>query len=143
MEDRTVRRTLGHSAVGVWLRRGNHLGNGKANGPEAVGMGRPRRTAGIHKLPDAIRNLRLAVLRLWALPVRQAWSCGRSRYRHRHLRPASRLQRLLVAVVSLWPSGMALARRHLWSVATLPAFAGVGAINSKTRDFAAWLGAPT
>src|SRR6266550_8126866 len=122
MEDRALGRTPRYSAVGVRLRCGNHLGNGEGKGPEAFGLGRTNRTNGVHQLPDAIRNLRLALLRVWARPVRQAWSYGRSRHRHRCLRSTSRLQRLLVAVVSLWTGGMALARSHVWNMATLAAF---------------------
>src|SRR5882724_4051437 len=126
MEDRAPGRMPGYSAVGVRLRCGNHLGNAEGKGPEAPGVGRTHRTNGVHQLPDAIRDLRLAVLWVWARPVRQARSYSRSRHRYRRLCPAGRLQRGLVAALSLWASGMAVARRHVWDMATLPAFARVG-----------------
>src|SRR5258708_26575143 len=115
MEDRALGRAPRYSDVGVRLRSGNHLGNGEGKGPEALGLGRTNRTNGVHQLPDAIRNLRLGVLWVWARPVRQAWCDRRSCHRHRRLHLADRLQRLLVTAFSLWPGGMVVAQCDVWN----------------------------
>lgn len=89
MESRAVARTLECGPDGVRLWCSYHLGNRQAEGSKAVGVGRTDWANGVHKLPNAILDLRLGLLRVWARPVRKARRCGRSGHRYQRLHPAN------------------------------------------------------
>src|SRR5262245_32545718 len=72
-------------------------------------MGWAHRQNGPHQLSNAIADLRLGILWLWSRPVRQAWRDRGPWHRRRCLYPASDLQHLVAAAVSLRPGGVAVA----------------------------------